>query len=60
MTGIRPYRSSLSWEEAYEEIMKGKGTQFDPELASLFLKWMEHEQIPIEYSLRALLENTIY
>lgn len=60
MTGIRPYRSSLSWEEAYEEIMKGKGTQFDPELASLFLKWMEHEQIPIEYSLRALLESTIY
>jgi putative nucleotidyltransferase with HDIG domain len=60
MTGIRPYRSSLSWEEAYEEIAKGKGTQFDPELASMFLKWMEYEEIPIESGLPSLLESIVY
>jgi HD-GYP domain-containing protein (c-di-GMP phosphodiesterase class II) len=60
MTGIRPYRSSLSWEEAYEEIAKRKGTQFDPELTSMFLKWMEYEEIPMESGLPSLLESIVY
>ncbi|RAK20539.1 putative nucleotidyltransferase with HDIG domain [Anoxybacillus vitaminiphilus] len=47
MTGIRPYRSSLSWEEAYYEIKNGKGTQFDPALTDEFLKWMESHYFPI-------------
>lgn len=36
MTGIRPYRTSLTWEEAYGEIKKGAGTQFDPRLTTSF------------------------
>ncbi|WP_374720758.1 HD-GYP domain-containing protein [Peribacillus tepidiphilus] len=47
ITGIRPYRSSLSWEEAYLEIDALKGTQFDPYLANEFLIWMKHHEIPI-------------
>jgi putative nucleotidyltransferase with HDIG domain len=47
MTGIRPYRSSLSWEEAYYEMKDGKGTQFDPVLTDEFLKWMQIYQIPV-------------
>jgi putative nucleotidyltransferase with HDIG domain len=45
MTGIRPYRSSLSWEEAYYEMKHGKGTQFDPILTDEFLKWMQIYQL---------------
>lgn len=42
MTGKRPYRSSMSWQEAYEEVERGKGTQFDPKATELCLKWMEN------------------
>ncbi len=37
MTTNRPYRQGLSWEEAIAEIVKGKGTQFDPVMADAFL-----------------------
>jgi putative nucleotidyltransferase with HDIG domain len=47
MTGIRPYRPSLSWEEAHQEIYSGKGTQFDPSLTDEFLKWMENHYFPV-------------
>jgi putative nucleotidyltransferase with HDIG domain len=57
MTGIRPYRSPLNWEEAYEEIEKGKGTQFDPSLTTLFLKWMEQHTIPIHRDSQSILQS---
>lgn len=38
MTSSRSYREALSLEEAYTRILEGKGTQFDPELVSLFLR----------------------
>lgn len=37
MTTDRPYRRGLPWETAVEEIRKGIGTQFDPEMAKAFL-----------------------
>ncbi|MEM4618924.1 MAG: HD-GYP domain-containing protein [Desulfurococcaceae archaeon] len=33
----RPYRKPLSIDEAFEEIRRGAGTQFDPLLAGIFL-----------------------
>jgi putative nucleotidyltransferase with HDIG domain len=36
MTSTRSYRSALTIEEAYERILEGKGTQFDPELVTAF------------------------
>ena len=41
MTTNRPYRMGLSWEEAIAEIIKGKGTQFDPAIADAFLRGIE-------------------
>jgi diguanylate cyclase (GGDEF)-like protein/putative nucleotidyltransferase with HDIG domain len=46
MTLDRPYRAGLSMEAALEEIARGAGTQFDPDLAPLFI-----EAISERYSL---------
>jgi diguanylate cyclase (GGDEF)-like protein/putative nucleotidyltransferase with HDIG domain len=37
MTTTRPYRKSLTWEAALEEIKTGAGSQFDPTMAAAFL-----------------------
>nr|GGG84470.1 HD family phosphohydrolase [Virgibacillus oceani] len=38
MTSSRSYRSALPLEEAYKRIIKGMGTQFDPNLEATFKK----------------------
>ena len=38
MTSARPYRDPLSVEEALNEIIENKGTQFDPNLADVFVQ----------------------
>ena len=38
MTSDRPYRKAMPVEAALNELMKGAGTQFDPELAALFVR----------------------
>jgi HD-GYP domain-containing protein (c-di-GMP phosphodiesterase class II) len=37
MTADRPYRAALPLEHAVEEIEKGAGTQFDPEIVRTFI-----------------------
>jgi len=42
MTSNRPYRKGLPVEVAIEELEKGRGTQFDPDMVDAFLKaWNE-------------------
>lgn len=45
MTSSRSYRAALSAEEAYDRVVQGAGTQFDPELVEHFKKvfpsWVE-------------------
>ncbi len=41
MTSSRPYRKAMSVKEALEEIKRCKGTQFDPEIADLFIEIMQ-------------------
>jgi HD-GYP domain-containing protein (c-di-GMP phosphodiesterase class II) len=36
MTSSRSYRAALSTEEAYNRILQGSGSQFDPELVEIF------------------------
>jgi len=37
MTSDRPYRAAMSFDEAFEEIRLGSGTQFDPDIVEVFL-----------------------
>jgi len=47
MTTDRPYREALSTEEAINEILHFRGTQFSPELADAFAK-MVREMPPMD------------
>ncbi len=38
MTSTRPYRNALSFEYAYDELKRCKGTQFDPEIVDVILE----------------------
>ncbi|OAG28135.1 HD domain-containing phosphohydrolase [Thermodesulfatator autotrophicus] len=37
MTSKRPYRPAMSFIDAIQEIKKGKGSQFDPEIVQIFV-----------------------
>jgi putative nucleotidyltransferase with HDIG domain len=41
MSSARPYRPALSREEVMEELRKGAGTQFDPNLVQIFIGIVE-------------------
>jgi diguanylate cyclase (GGDEF)-like protein len=41
MTTDRPYRKGLGWEVALAEVRRGSGSQFDPTMATAFLRAAE-------------------
>ena len=43
MTNNRPYRQAMSREQAVEELRRGSGTQFDPEMVEAFIQVLEAE-----------------
>ncbi|MFP4497510.1 MAG: HD domain-containing phosphohydrolase [Vulcanimicrobiota bacterium] len=43
MTSNRPYRSSQPLSFAVEQLKKGKGTQFDPQVVDIFMEIIEKE-----------------
>lgn len=50
ITSDRPYRKGRGYEEAKEEIVRHKGTQFDPQVVEAFLRipkeeWMRIQQM---------------
>ncbi len=47
MTSERPYRPALSWEEAMEEIRRHAGTQFDPNVAEVFVGLMQSGAVSV-------------
>ena len=47
MVSFRPYRSSLTHEEALAELQKQAGTQFDPRIIEAFMSSMGKEKDPI-------------
>jgi HD-GYP domain-containing protein (c-di-GMP phosphodiesterase class II) len=44
MVSHRPYKKSLSMAEALDEIRTYSGTQFDPELADVFIEMIQEDQ----------------
>lgn len=40
MTANRPYKEAMAYEDAFQEILDNRGTQFDPVLAEQFVKAM--------------------
>ncbi len=43
MTTDRPYRKGLTAERAIQEIIDGRGSQFDPDLAAAFVRRIEQD-----------------
>jgi diguanylate cyclase (GGDEF)-like protein len=43
MTTDRPYRKGLTTEQAIEEVRQGAGTQFDADLAAVFVQSLERQ-----------------
>ncbi|HEX9059699.1 MAG TPA: diguanylate cyclase, partial [Clostridia bacterium] len=54
MVSDRPYRKSMSIEEAFREIEKCSGSQFDPEVAKYFINAMRNKMsIKYNYTLES-------
>jgi putative nucleotidyltransferase with HDIG domain len=58
MISDRPYRKGLSFDVAMEEIRKNAGTQFDKELAEVFVKILEREKLEAEASAASSTESS--
>ncbi|HLB61581.1 MAG TPA: HD-GYP domain-containing protein [Actinomycetota bacterium] len=48
MTSDRPYRRAMPAEQALEEIAEHAGTQFDPEVAKVFIRLVEDDELADE------------
>lgn len=45
MISDRPYRKALPLEEAVAELIRGRGTQFDPRVVDVFLEMLEKGEV---------------
>lgn len=48
MTSNRPYRKALTQEQAFQELNKNKGVQFDPQLVPIFIEVIRRDQVAIQ------------
>lgn len=48
MISDRPYRQGLSYDEAISELLRCRGTQFDPQIVSKFIELIENEQLILD------------
>lgn len=48
MSACRPYRQARKKEEVLEEISKGKGTKFDPEVVDILLDMIEEGMVQFQ------------
>lgn len=60
MTSTRAYRKALPMEAANAEIVRCSGTQFDPDIVTLFLRVQGHIEIPGDMVLPEGLDANIF
>jgi HD-GYP domain-containing protein (c-di-GMP phosphodiesterase class II) len=48
MTSDRPYRPALSVDIAVDELEKGLGKQFDPDIAKVFIELLKNGEVTVE------------
>lgn len=48
MTANRVYRKKLDFSQVMDQLIKGRGTQFDPKLLDIFLKLIEEKKIDVD------------
>ncbi len=60
MTSTRAYRKALPMEAANAEIVRCSGTQFDPDIVTLFLRVQGHIEIPGDLVLPEGLDTDIF
>jgi hypothetical protein len=48
MTSRRPYRPALSRAAAQDELRRGAGSQFDPDVVSALVKTLDHMAVPAQ------------
>ena len=46
MTTDRPYQHALGWDEAAEELRRGRGSQFSPEVVDAFFRVLRRRSLP--------------
>jgi HD-GYP domain-containing protein (c-di-GMP phosphodiesterase class II) len=46
MTTDRPYQAALRWDDAAEEIRRGRGSQFSPEVVDAFFRVLRRRSLP--------------
>ena len=61
MTSARPYRGPLSFEDAVEQLERGSGSQFDPEVAATCVRMVTQLRTPVadHMSLSITMEPTV-
>lgn len=57
MTHSRSYKKACDLSYAISELKACSGTQFDPEIASAFLKMIEDEGLPVRLEISVLMDN---
>ena len=48
MTSDRPYRAAMSTERAIQQLVLGKGTQFEASVVDAFIEILENETMPYQ------------
>ena len=57
MTSDRSYRAALSFEKAVQQLLSGRGRQFDPEMTDVFVSRVLADREKLRRELDQLVES---
>ncbi|MDF2570529.1 MAG: hypothetical protein K0R55_2133 [Sporomusa sp.] len=59
MTSQRSYKTSMTQDEAVQEVLRCRGTQFDPDIADAYIKFYQESNLPAEPAVVKLLSEMV-